>query len=106
MLVYGNDFFMIPLDLDTGSLCRVTSLTVTNTFGESITIAPTSRLDSSAASAAPWRMFCLSPQDEQLGSKAAPLDLLFLPPTLLPGLESQPIEEVLLMRDEMANMAC
>jgi hypothetical protein len=105
MLVYGNDFFMIPLDLDIGSLCRITSLAVTNTFGEKITITATSQLDSSITPTAPWRMFCLSPQNEQPGSKIAPLDFLFLPPALGATLESQPIEEVSLMRDEMANIA-
>ena len=32
-------------------------------------------------------------------------DLFFLPPALLKCLESRPIEEVLFLRDEMANLA-
>src|SRR4029453_1361337 len=39
-----------------------------------------------------WRMFSLG-------------EYLFLPPALGPSLHGQPVEEVLLMRDEMANLA-
>src|SRR6266536_883256 len=31
-LVYGNDWFVIPIELDAGSLCRIGALVVANTF--------------------------------------------------------------------------
>jgi hypothetical protein len=101
-LIYGNDFFVIPIDLAVGSVCQITSLQVLNTFGELVNIGPTSQADGGTV---PWRMFCLSSLDERVGAKAAPLDFLFLPPVLGTSLESPPIEEVLFLRDEMANMA-
>src|SRR5262249_49144955 len=37
-LIYGNDWFLIPLDLPVGSLSRVRSLIVANSFGEALTV--------------------------------------------------------------------
>lgn len=101
-LIYGNDFFVIPIELAVGSICSITSLQVTNTFGEIDTVQSASKADGVKA---PWRMFCLSPLDERVDAKAAPLDFLFLPPVLGASFEGASIEEVLLLRDEMANMA-
>ena len=39
-LVYGNDFFAIPLQLPIGTLTRITSLVVTDTFGMRLEIEP------------------------------------------------------------------
>lgn len=39
-LIYGNDWFVIPVDLPVGSLCRITALEVTDTFGEVTTVGP------------------------------------------------------------------
>jgi len=95
-LDYGNDWFVIPIELDVGSLSRTTSLVITDTFGVRTLIRPIAR-DSS------WRMFQLS---YLRGSGIKPeSNLFFLPPSLLKNLESQPIEEVLFLRDEMANLA-
>lgn len=100
-LIYGNDFFIIPIDLPVGSVCRISSLMVTNTFGERIPILPSSQVDGLGRR---WRMFCLS-LDHRSGSTAEPPDFLFLPPVLGSSFEGSPVEEVLLLRDEMANMA-
>ena len=86
-LTYGNDWFVIPVDLPVGSVARVSTLTVTDTFGETTSVP--------AAADTDWRMFELS----------APMDgLLFLPPVLLETQESDAVEEVALFRDEMANV--
>jgi hypothetical protein len=107
-LVYGNDWFVVPVEIPVGSLCRVASLIVTNTFGERMLIPHTTKVDGAAS---PWRMFCLS-RDPRLANSTegdtvdlASQDLFFLPPILGIGLESAPVEEVLFLRDEMANMA-
>ena len=49
-------------------------------------------------------MFCQSTVDAHAGSGAAP-PLLFLPPVVAGALDGEPIEEVQLLRDEMANLA-
>jgi hypothetical protein len=102
-LSYGNDWFVIPLDLPVGSICRPRSLVVTNTFGERFLIPTTHHAGEPSAS---WRMFqlCSPPQTGRSITVLDP-DLFLLPPALLKTLENEPVEEVLFLRDEMANMA-
>ena len=61
-VAYANDWFVIPIDLPVGSLCHISSLVVTDTFGvrsliPSATVAP-SIGGSPYASA--WRMYQLA----------------------------------------------
>jgi hypothetical protein len=92
-LEYSNDWFVVPVEVAIGSLCRVRSLIVTNTFGERLLIPHTSQVEGAES---PWRMFALTHDAQQL---------FFLPPVLGPSLQSPPVEEVLFLRDEMANVA-
>lgn len=96
--LFGNDHFVIPLDLEIGTLSRVASLVVTDTFGARTVVRPSGE---AATSDGTWRMFRLTSSDPAV----APPDALFLPPTLGTALEGAPVEEILLLRDEMANMA-
>jgi hypothetical protein len=101
-LSYGNDWFVVPVDLDMGSLCRTYSLVVTNTFGERFLIRSSNDAGEQYKA---WRMFQLSSRP-QAGTAAAVGDPnLFLLPPVLTSLASRPVEEVLFLRDEMANMA-
>jgi hypothetical protein len=54
-----------------------------------------------------WNLFGLTDatQPRQPGGERATSPWFFLPPALPDSLESQPIESVLLLRDEMANLA-
>ncbi|MEP6889863.1 MAG: hypothetical protein ABI955_04105 [Nitrospirota bacterium] len=92
-LEYSNDWFAVPIELPVGSLCQIRALVVTNTFGERILVPHTTQADGSSSS---WQMFMLA-QDSQR--------LFFLPPVLGDSLHSAPSEEVLFLRDEMANVA-
>ena len=92
-LEYSNDWFVLPLELAVGTLAQIRALVVTNTFGERLVIPHASQVDGASS---PWRMFNLSRDTQQL---------YFLPPVLGPNLESPPVEEVLFLRDEMANVA-
>ena len=92
-LEYSNDWFVVPVELTIGSLSQVKSLIVTNTFGERLLIPHTSQVDGANS---PWRMFVLTGDTQQL---------FLLPPVLGPSLQSAPLEEVLFLRDEMANVA-
>lgn len=100
-LAYGNDWFVIPVDLAVGTLCRTQSLVITDTFGVRMLIDPCNR---PGAPDSHWRMFELAHTRSSGLSKPA-ANLFFLPPSLLRSIESSPIEEVLLLRDEMANLA-
>jgi hypothetical protein len=96
-LVYGNDHFIVPVQLDVGHLCRTTHLLTTDTFNVTTIIAP--------AAAYPrqdqrWTMFTLHTDDTSATS-----DIFLLPPTSPHRLESAAIEDVVLLRDEMANLA-
>ena len=102
-ITYGNDWFVMPVDLPVGSLISTTSLVVTNTFGEKFLIR-------SSAEAGPpyssWKMFQLTDEAPAAMTAGQTNPALFLlPPALVKTLESRPIEEVLFLRDEMANMA-
>jgi hypothetical protein len=95
-LIYGNDFFVIPFELEVGSICQIQSLEVIVSFGKKINIEPIIKEGGDTA----WRMFCLSHERD---SKAS--NLFFLPPVLGTTLQGPPVEEVHFLRDEMANMA-
>jgi len=99
-LAYGNDWFVIPVELDVGSLYQTRSLVISDTFGVRTLVKSSSELGEPHAS---WRMF---QQSSLTGAPAPPKpNLFFLSPSVLKSLESRPIEEVLFLRDEMANMA-
>jgi hypothetical protein len=98
-LVYGNDFFMVPLELPIGALCRISSLEVSNTFGENVVVP-----QDAPGQADSWQLFRLS-QSQRGGVPGQGTDLFFLPPSLGWMIEGPPIEEISLLRDEMANLA-
>ncbi len=92
-LEYSNDWFLLPLELPIGTLSEIRALVVANTFGERFLISHTTDVDGPAT---PWRMFSLTNDTQKL---------FFLPPVLGPMLESRPVEDLSLLRDEMANVA-
>jgi hypothetical protein len=98
-LVYSNDWFVIPFTLPSGTVATVDGLVVTNVFNERFWIEPAG----SGADAAwqRWGMFTVN----VLSKGSAPADTsLLLPPTLAKIQRSPPQEDVMLIRDEMANM--
>ena len=103
---YGNDWFVVPLDLPVGSICRVTSVIVTDTFGVRTMIPSIGGSTHPAATS--WRMFAHSSDrtaGSSLNSAVRPPDQFFLAPTLMRTVEGKPLEEILFLRDEMANLA-
>jgi hypothetical protein len=92
-LVFGGDWLMVPLEAPLGSLVRIVSLDVRDTFGRVLRVGPTSALEGSLGG---WRMFTLSGNGD---------DGLLLPPVLAAKLQGRDVEEVLLLRDETANLA-
>jgi hypothetical protein len=99
--VFGNDWWSVPVPAHFGSLVGVRSLVVRNTFGENVLVEPT---EVAARSTAPWRMFRLTDATLAAGSGPAPA-LLLLAPVVVGALEGDPVEDLLLLRDEMANLA-
>ncbi len=130
--LYGNDWFSIPVEAPVGSLTRITELLVTDTFGQVThvesavensdtseqggsdaqdgeeTSADSVEVSDEAAEHAlagalsdsgGWNMFMHTglPNHRSPG--------LLLPPVLGAHHESDPVERVVMARDEMANMA-
>jgi hypothetical protein len=99
-LIYGNDWFQIPLAVPVGSQVTVTSLIVSDTFGIATTVPHYAAADGAAGA---WRMFSLAAQGAV--ATAASANLLVVPPAGVGMLDGAPIEDVLLLRDEPAEMA-
>ena len=56
-LVFGGDWLLVPLEVPLGSLVRIVSLDVRDTFGRTLRVGPTSALEGALGG---WRMFTLS----------------------------------------------
>ena len=100
VLVYGDDWFSVPVPVEAGSLSRIKNLIVTNVFGETVSVQPARRLNADPLKR--FEMYSLSLRDAAVG--VPPQDMLFVPPAAGFRQESQPVEEVRFMRDEGANM--
>lgn len=98
-LVYSNDWFIVPFTLQGGSLASVQGLAVSNVFGERFWIDAAGRGDDNNWQR--WGLYTVNVRGQT--PAAADTGLLFLP-TVPKVQEGMPLEQVLLMRDEMANM--
>jgi len=89
-LVFGNDWFYVPVPTDVGSLSEVTTLVVTDTFGVRTVIEP--------ADDSTWSMFKIS-------GAAGRSPFIMMAPTCPAVLEGTPMEDVYFLRDDMAAMS-
>jgi len=94
-LAFGVDWFQVPVALPYGSVARIDSVEVLDTFGVSVSVRP-----SSEATRPGWTAFHSTPVNDT--SRLA--DMFVLAPILAGVLHGPPIEEVALFRDEMANL--
>ena len=98
-LIYANDWFLLPLTVPAGSVITVKGLAVSNVFGERTWIDPAGQ--GAENSWQKWRMFGLS----SFKSTAAQADTsLVMLPTVSKVMEERDLEEIALVRDEVANM--
>jgi hypothetical protein len=95
-IAYSNDFYLVPVDVTVGSVCRIRSLVVTDCFGRRTLVRPAADRDEPESR---FRLFELTAPTAATRER-----LLVLPPTLGPSLESGAIEEVTFFRDEAANL--
>ncbi len=96
-LVYGNDWFSVPVPTPIGTLARVTTLVVTDTFGVRTLIRPSEQTQVNPGER-PWSMFKLSGQGRRS-------DFITMAPTLGLVDDADALEEVLFLRDDMAAMS-
>lgn len=93
---YGNDSLVLPLRLAVGSVHRIVHLTVSDTFGHATRLLPAARKGTALRQG--WSF--LAP----LTAAGAPSDLLFIPPVAAHAQRGVDLQDVRLMRDEMANL--
>ena len=110
-LIYGNDWFAMPYRIPVGSISEIKGIVVTDVFGQKTLVESASQGQSEDWSG--WGMFNLSARkihDETAiaaveNSISIPADTrLFIPPTTAKVQESEVIESVHFVRDEMANL--
>jgi hypothetical protein len=99
--VYGNDWFVVPIRVPVASLSRVVRFEVRDVFGRPTTLTAV------AADVDGWNVFGLTAADQPLvPDQERPTSPWFLlAPSLPASLESPATDVVLLLRDEMANVA-
>lgn len=93
MLVHGNDWFLVPFPMQVGNLAA-TTLTVVDVFGDSTAIPRADAADPR------WSMFSITNPD---GTPAPYFALLQSGASAI--LDSAPVEDVLFLRDDLANLA-
>lgn len=94
-LAYSVDWFLVPLVVPYGHAVRLDGLHVVDTFGVEVEVGPAREVTSPG-----WTVFQSTPATD--GSRLA--DVFVLAPTAPGVVEGDPLEEVALFRDEMANL--
>lgn len=98
-LIYANDWYLLPITLPAGAIANIRGMTVKNVFGENFWITATGKGQDDDPNR--WTMYSM----DIAGTENKPADLSFLVVPSVPKIqEGTPIEEVQLVRDEVANM--
>ena len=112
-LVSDNDWFSIPIEMELGELCWINHITVKDVFGIT-TVINNDKNTGQFLNTNPlkmWDAFKIRPSDllrergrsnQELYKKEE--QFLYLPPVTPFHQESRPLEELLFLRDEYANM--
>lgn len=97
-LIYSNDWFILPHPMDINTVCEIQGILVDDTFGRHTFIRPAGQAPETAWQR--WAMFHLSEKERKWSAN----NRFYLVPAVGKVLESEPLEQVNFMRDEMANM--
>jgi hypothetical protein len=92
--IYGNDWFVVPVPMEIGSLASIDTVVVADTFGTRTLIRPTA---AATPSEAVWTLFTLSG-----GSVTA--DMVLLAPMLGVADDGPELESVDFLRDDVAAL--
>jgi hypothetical protein len=96
--LFGEDWYMVPLEQKTGTLRKILALNIKDNFNNTFQIGP---IADGSTNNSLWSMFTLSNKNGTPPNGS----LFFLPNTITNLLESDDVEEVTFLRDEMMNMA-
>jgi hypothetical protein len=101
-LVYANDWMVVPYQVHVGSLTSVQGILITDVFGQCSFLQ--SAVQGQTDDWSSWGYFNLSLRHpENIRNQPVDTRLLILPSTIK-TIESEPLEEVFFVRDEMTNM--
>jgi hypothetical protein len=95
-IVYGPDWFVVPLELPVGAVARVDWVVVRDTFGATVVVGT----HASQAADQAGRQFQLATTE----SDVADVPLLFLPSASGPTVRGRSLERLTVLRDELANL--
>jgi len=98
-LIYSNDWMVFPYTVPAGSLSEVESVIVTDCFGQRTSLSATSAGNNDDWTR--WSFFGLHTKDDLA---VAADNRLFMPPVVDKSHESEAIESINFIRDEVANM--
>ena len=97
---YGNDWYVIGVELPVGRLVESASLVVTDTFGVRTLLQPAGAMTSGR-----WGLFRHAMPVEEDEAEGVPIsNLLYLAPRVAQPLIGPVVEQVTLTRDEQANV--
>lgn len=106
--MFSNDWMIVPLETETGTVLDVQGIVVKDSFGDRYYIDRNAQmLDNQAKGVAytdRWDLFGTSYLNAYHDNNFSTSRGLLFPPTVLRCEEGRPIEEVQFLRDEMANM--
>ena len=97
-LIYSNDWFILPHPMPVNNVCEVRGIVVDDTFGRHTFIRPAGRGPATA-----WQRWAMFYHTEKDGGRTSS-SRFYLVPGVGKVLESEPLERVNFVRDEMANM--
>jgi hypothetical protein len=95
-MVFGNDWFLVPVPLEVGTVTLLDRVILTDVFGRRFSMSRAGKDEPQ------WNLFS---HEATSGGPHPAEGALFLPPVIGTPLTSEPSELVHLMRDEMANLA-
>lgn len=98
MLAYGNDWCIVPFVAKVGSLCDTLGVVVKDVFGEVTLVRAADR-----GTDEDWRRWAMYGLETRTPNDRA-IPRIFLPPTTPKLLEGPPVDRVVFLRDEMANL--
>jgi hypothetical protein len=104
-LVYGNDYFVVPLSLPVGTVCELADVIVADTFGGTWSIPSVSAVDGANGG---FKLFTHAVGTLPVVGGTPPAALgqsLLVPPTAASARAGRPLERVRFVRDEPAEMA-
>jgi hypothetical protein len=93
--VFGNDWHILPIKIQVGTLTTLDSVVATDVFGRNLVLGRAGENDPQ------WNLFSLDTRGAAHQAQKA----LFMPPTAAYVSESRPVETVLFLRDQMADLA-